>query len=362
MNLKVFCVSFINLLVALAVPAANASPSNLESLLSQSSIEYKKSNFHKSDYLIAKYLGSENANITDAINTIYDRKTKQTPTSFIDGEYSNEFLQFFFTRTLHQWGSNKNDDDDNILVKINGSQNQYVSVWGKPYIETWYILARGKEKEIAYTVGMHSAKVRIGKIHKSDRLHQPCDTFDINGPIQYFYEPIFKDINNNGKKELLLRYNVTVADGYIQVLDIFVPRVKNNYCHLSHNKSYHGRNGFAIFENGKVIVSQQTRKEGESVLGATLQTEKNYSPNGDLINEKKVSNFLRTTNIDILNPYRKTEKTEKKFYEANLLVCLKGTETSPNNCKNLVDTRGPYKTKNECEDRLFEIESNLPKY
>ena len=209
---------------------------------------------------------------------------------------------------------------------------------------------------------MHSAKVRIGKIHKSDRLHQPCDTFNINGPIQYFYEPIFKDINNNGKKELLLRYNVTVADGYIQVLDIFVPRVQNNYCHLSHNKSYHGRNGFAIFENGKVIVSQQTRKEGESVLGATLQTEKKYSPNGDLINEKKVSNFLRTTNIDILNPYRKTEKTEKKFYEANLLVCLKGTETSPNNCKNLVDTRGPYKTKNECEDRLFEIESNLPKY
>ena len=55
MNLKVFCVSFINLLVALAVPAANASPSNPESFLSQSTIEYKNSNFYKSDYLIAKY-------------------------------------------------------------------------------------------------------------------------------------------------------------------------------------------------------------------------------------------------------------------------------------------------------------------
>ena len=30
MNIKVFCVSFINLLVALAVPAANASPSKTE--------------------------------------------------------------------------------------------------------------------------------------------------------------------------------------------------------------------------------------------------------------------------------------------------------------------------------------------
>ena len=69
----------------------------------------------------------------------------------------------------------KNDDNGNILVKINGSQNQYVSVWGKPYIETWYILARGKEKEIAYTVGMHSAKIRTGKIHETDRLLKPCD-------------------------------------------------------------------------------------------------------------------------------------------------------------------------------------------
>ena len=161
-----------------------------------------------------------------------------------------------------------------------------------------------KEKQIAYTVGMHQAKIRIGKIHKSDRLLQPCDTFVINGPIQYFYEPIFKDINSNGTKELLLKYNITLADGYVQVLDIFVPRIKNNYCHLSHKKSYYGRNGFAIFENGKIIVSEQTSKNNESVLGSSLQTEKKYSPDGDLISEKTLPNFLRTNNIVVLNPYR----------------------------------------------------------
>ena len=36
---------------------------------------------------------------------------------------------------------------------------------------------------------------------------------------------------------------------------------------------------------------------------------------------------------------------------------FKRYRNSPNNCENLVDTRGPYKTENECEDRLFEIES-----
>ena len=100
---------------------------------------------------------------------------------------------------------------------------------------------------------MHSAKIRIGKIYKSDRLLQPCDTFVINGPIQYFYEPIFKDINSNGTKELLLKYNITVADGYVQVLEIFVPRIKNNYCHISHKKSYYGRNGFAVSRMVKLL-------------------------------------------------------------------------------------------------------------
>lgn len=305
MKIKAVHFSFIYLLVALAVHAANASPSDHYKYLIESENAYKEGDYYKSDYLIAKYLGSENPNISNVIKTIHKRKKKPTPTSFIDGEYSNEFLQFFFTRPLYQWGSQKSDDDNNIIVKINGSENQYVSVWGKPYIETWYILAKGKEKQIAYTLGMHSAKIRIGKIHKSDRLLQPCDTFVINGPIQYFYEPIFEDINSNGKKELLLKYNITVADGFVQVLDIFVPRIKNNYCHLSHKKSYYGRNGFAIFENGKIIVSEQTSKNNESILGSSLQTEKKYSPDGKLINEIQKPNFLRNSNIEILDPYKK---------------------------------------------------------
>ena len=43
----------------------------------------------------------------------------------------------------------------------------------------------------------------------------------------------------------------------LKILDIFVPRVENNYCHLSHKKSYSGRNGFTIFINGKIVVSHQ---------------------------------------------------------------------------------------------------------
>ena len=128
MSLKVLCVSFINLLVALAVNSANASPYKDENLLLRSIEAYKEKKFYKSDYLIAKYLSDANANRLNAIDAIQKRESKPKPTSFIDGDYSRETLQFFFNRTLNQWGSQKDDKEDNILVKINSNDDHYISV------------------------------------------------------------------------------------------------------------------------------------------------------------------------------------------------------------------------------------------
>ena len=76
MKIQSLCFSFIYLLVALAVSSANASPSNSDSLLNESSEAYNNSNFYKSDYLIAKHLGSESPNISNVIKTIHKRKKK----------------------------------------------------------------------------------------------------------------------------------------------------------------------------------------------------------------------------------------------------------------------------------------------
>jgi len=62
MKLKVFYFSFINLLVALAVNSANASPSDDFKYLIQSKKAYKAGDCYKSDYLIARHLGHEYAN------------------------------------------------------------------------------------------------------------------------------------------------------------------------------------------------------------------------------------------------------------------------------------------------------------
>ena len=310
MYLKVLRVLFINLLVALAVYSANASPSIENKYLIESEKAYKNGDYYKSDYFIAKHLGFEGANQIKAIETITKRKPKAT--AYIDGSYSNEFLRYFFGLSLNQWGSKISDKQNNILVKINKFNNQYVSVWGKPYIETWYILHKEKKKQIAYTVGMHEATINIGFLSKEKKSTSPCDIFSINGPIQYFYEPLFLDTSKDGKNELLLRYNVTLPNGYLQVLDIFVPRIKGNYCHLSHRKSFFGRNGYAYFDDGVVFVSEQTRDKGEGTLRASLQTITSYDSYGNEISKEVVSNFLKTDDLSTLYPdYIKVKKTQK---------------------------------------------------
>ena len=128
MNLKVFCVSFVNLLVALAVNSANASSSDEHKYLIQSEKAYKEDDYYKSDYLIAKHLGYEYADQVKAIETITKRRPKAT--AYVDGSYSDKFLRFFFGLSLNQWGSKVSDKQKNILIKINSNRGQYVSVWG----------------------------------------------------------------------------------------------------------------------------------------------------------------------------------------------------------------------------------------
>jgi hypothetical protein len=50
------------------------------------------------------------------------------------------------------------------------------------------------------------------------------------------------------------------------------------------------------------------------------------------------------------------------MFEAFVLVCLWGQPTLNNNCEELVDTRGPYMTHDECLARVYEIQSELYTY
>ena len=50
------------------------------------------------------------------------------------------------------------------------------------------------------------------------------------------------------------------------------------------------------------------------------------------------------------------------MYEAFVLVCLLGKPTISESCEQLADTRGPYKTYDQCLARVHEIQMEVPIY
>ena len=50
------------------------------------------------------------------------------------------------------------------------------------------------------------------------------------------------------------------------------------------------------------------------------------------------------------------------MYEAFVLICLAGKPTMYPNCEELMDTRGPYMTHDQCLTRVYEIASEMPLY
>ena len=50
------------------------------------------------------------------------------------------------------------------------------------------------------------------------------------------------------------------------------------------------------------------------------------------------------------------------MFQAFVLICLIGMSTENRYCEELVDTRGPYITQDQCLARVYEIVQELPLY
>ena len=70
MNLKVFYVSFINLLVALAVYSANAQTNTNDKYLEIAKENYISKQYTKGDFYVARYLGNPNSNANKILKEI----------------------------------------------------------------------------------------------------------------------------------------------------------------------------------------------------------------------------------------------------------------------------------------------------
>ena len=298
MNLKVLYVSFINLLVALVVNSTNAHSNPNNKYLDLAKQSYINQNYARGDFYIARYLGNPNSNANNILKVIKYKNPK--PTSFLSGFYSDEFFKFFFSRSAYQWGSNRSKDGY-IIAKANDYKNYFIIVLGKPYIETWSIIGNDRTGQVGHTVGMSEAKIKIGRLNKDGKMESFCVDFTMRGPIQYFYNPKFIDSNNDGSKELHLRYNVTLGDSYLQVLEVYKTQSnQENYCFLTKPKIYEARNGYAYYKDGYFYVSKQKKSKGEAHLNASRQIRQVFTNKGQLIKEENLPNFLHTDKIQVL--------------------------------------------------------------
>jgi len=270
--------------------------------IDKSDLEFKKGNIEKADYYLARHFTSKNLNKDKISNSINARKLK--PFYFISGKYSNEFLSFFFANPFYEWRSQiKNDENLVVLTKevYDEKSKQYSVVWSQPQLTTWSIIHSKKKAEKTHMLGVAKANVVIGKLI-NDRP-KPCNRIDLKGPIQYIYPPKFEDIDNDNILEFIIKANYLVADGYLQILEIYKSTNKKDLCNTKLYKSFIGRNGYVIYKNQMITKSFQTSKDNEGVLAASLQTVKKIK----IINDKEVEmseevlpNFLTTKNIGYL--------------------------------------------------------------
>jgi len=270
--------------------------------LDQSDHEFRKGNIQKSDYYLARYFASKNVDKDKISNSINARRLK--PFYFISGLYSNEFLSFFFATPFHEWRSEtKNDDNLVILTKevYEEKSKQYSVVWSQPQLTTWSIIHSNKKAEKTHMFGLAKASIVIGKL-VNDRP-KPCNSIEIKGPIQYIYPPKFEDVDNDNILELIIKANYLVADGYLQILEIYKSTNKKDLCNTKLYKSFIGRNGYVNYKDHIITKSFQTSKNNEGVLAASLQTVKKIKIVNDKdieISEEVLPNFLTSKNITFL--------------------------------------------------------------
>ena len=269
-----------------------------DTFFKNSSELFVKGEFNKSDFYLALHINNEVKNPQIEIPIVFDKLIERgmKPTSFIDGKYSFEFLTFFFSDTLFQWNSNIYDENSRVIltrVGKNMDNNLYVAVWGRPRMEMWSVI--GEDSNNSFLLGYADADVVVGNYNSNDQPI-PCNAFNLSGPFTHLYNSTFFDIDKDGFPEMFIKFNLNVADGFIQSLNIYKSKNNNDFCERSLIKEFSARNGFIKQEGNKITIGVQKRDDGEAWLGASLHevTEIHYDGKKEsIIKVETIPNVLR---------------------------------------------------------------------
>jgi len=212
-------------------------------LYEKASQAIKKGNQADADFYLARYIGvsfldKESKKDISDLYPLFKSYKVSSPTAFISGKYSDDFIEWFVFSSNAQWGQ---DDDDDLDPKTHscglasGESKDYIAtVIGSPYLEGWSIIKDKGSKTAILTLIDSSQKPYIVVIKHENSIPKKVFEkmyFDIGeNHIQRIWPLEFHDLDGDGRDELWVRYNKAWADGFSQELAIY--KIKDNSLEL----------------------------------------------------------------------------------------------------------------------------------
>ncbi|MEE2694447.1 MAG: hypothetical protein VX884_03070 [Pseudomonadota bacterium] len=252
----------------------------------------------ESDFFLTRHFTKEIHGFSELIDLFGELdKREYKPLHFISGQYSDEFIEYFFIGSWFQWRTSVVDEDNlSVLTEsaMDDSRELYAEVWGQPSLSKWSIIAKD-DVYSAYALGFGDTSISHGKVTISEQGIS-CKDIEIAGQLVKIFTPVFEDISNDGNPELLLRYNLATGDGYIQYLQIYQSSFHDDTCSTRLLKEFSARNGFVLHSDQVFTIGTQTALENESWLSASQHLVEEISYDGETektLGQKTLTNVLR---------------------------------------------------------------------
>ncbi len=272
----------------------------LDTFLEQSDSYFAGQSYEKADFYLALHISNEIEKPATEVPKLFQHIEQRgiKPTSFISAKYSRDFLTDFFSASLFQWKSSSVDEQNSVILTefgIDPSSGHYAVIWGTPRLEKWSII--GTQNSSSYLLGYARAVVVVGQ-YNEQKNPVPCNSFELSGPLSKVYSPEFYDFNQDGFPELLIKFNTTVADGFIQSMEIFDSSNGSDFCNSELIKTFDARNGFILNDGGNFSIGVEMPLESESLLTASQHEVTRMSFDGQevkILEETKVPNVFHGT-------------------------------------------------------------------
>ena len=229
---------------------------------------HPNADFYLSRYMGMSVLGRAGFNYNRGLAEVLKHPSWKRPTSLISGRYSNDFLKYFTDASFAMWAVAQPVSFDlssrRVLLRETHDERRYVVIWGRPAFSTWLIMGRKKFEKLV-VASSHNINLQFGHMDKGG-LPKACGRIDIEGEILWVYQPVFKNVFPGPRKDLILRFNEGIADGYVQFLRIYSFNGKGRGCKPVLAAEFRASKGSARFNGNFIEFAEETGAEGEGIF------------------------------------------------------------------------------------------------